>query len=85
MKRRFATLFVAALVSMFGAAACGGQLQDEVEQRARDEINKQVEKGRTEAEKRIQEGRQQAEERLQEGRKQVEQKVQEGRKQVEGQ
>lgn len=40
MKRKIAILSVAALVSVFGAAACGG-VQDEVQQQAEDELQNQ--------------------------------------------
>ena len=78
MKKRFAALFMAALISMFGAAACADRLQQEAEQRARDEIDKQIEKGRQEVEKLVETGRTEAEKRLQEGRQQIEKKVNEG-------
>jgi vacuolar-type H+-ATPase subunit H len=78
MKRRFAALFAAALISMFGVVACADQLQQEAEQRAREEIDKQVDKGRQEVEKQVQKGRTEAEKKLQEGRQQVEKKVKEG-------
>jgi hypothetical protein len=47
MKRRFAILFATALVSVSGAAACGG-MQEELQKRAQEEVEKgrkQVEKG----------------------------------------
>lgn len=65
MKTKFVALAAAALISIFGAAGCADQLRDEAEQRALDEVERQVEKGRTEAE-------QQVEEQLQEARKQAE-------------
>jgi vacuolar-type H+-ATPase subunit H len=78
MKKRFAALFATALISMFGAAACADQLQQEAEQRAREEVDKQVEKGRQEVEKQVEKGRTEAEKQIQEGRQQVEKKVNEG-------
>ncbi len=61
MRRTFAILFASALVSVSGATACGG-VQQEVEKRAQEEVDKQ---------------RQKVEERVQEERKKVEKKVQE--------
>ena len=71
MRRKFAILLTAILVALFGATACGG-VQQQVEDRAREEV-----------EKKVQEGKKQVEKRMQQGKKQVEKKVQEGRKQVE--
>ena len=75
MRRRLAVLLTALFVSSLGATACGG-VQQQVEDRAREEINK----GRQQVEKR-------AREEIDKGRKQVEKRVQEevkkGRKQVE--
>lgn len=85
MKRRFAALFAAALISMFGVVACADRVQEELEQRAREEIDKQVDKGRQEVEKQVEKARTEAEQQIQEGRKQVEKKVREERKKVEGQ
>jgi hypothetical protein len=82
MRRKLAVFLTALFVSSLGATACGG-VQQQVEDRAREE----VQKGRKQVEKKVQEGRKQVEEQVekqvQEGRKQVEKKVQEGRKQVE--
>ncbi len=52
VRRRFAILFVAAFASISGAAACGG-VQEEVQKRAEEE----VEKGREQVEQEVQEGR----------------------------
>ena len=71
MRRKFAILLTAILVALFGATACGG-VQQQVEDRAREEV-----------EKKVQEGKKQVEKKMQQGKKQVEKKVQEGRKQVE--
>lgn len=40
MKKKIVVFFAAALVSVFGATACGA-VQDEVQQQAEDEVNKQ--------------------------------------------
>ena len=70
MRRKLAILLTALFVSSLGATACGG-VQQQVEDRAREEIQK----GRQQVEKR-------AREEVEKGRKQVEKRVQEGRKQV---
>ena len=61
MNRRFAILFVAALVSGSGTTACGG-VQEELQKRAQEEVKK---------------GRQQVEQKAQEEQRKVEKKVQE--------
>ena len=74
MRRRLAILSTAILVSSFGAAACGG-VQQQVEDRAREEVNKKVQEGREQVEKKMQEGQKQVEKKVQEGRRQVEKQV----------
>ena len=49
MQRKIAVVSTAALVSLFGATACGA-VQDEVQQQAEDEVNNQ----KTQAEQRLQ-------------------------------
>ena len=49
MKKKVSVLFLAALVSVSGATACGS-VQDEVQQQAEDEVNQQ----KTRAEERLQ-------------------------------
>ena len=71
MKRRCAILFATALVSVSGATACGG-VQEELQKRAQEE----VEKGRQKVEQRVQEEQQKVE-------KKVREKVQEGQQRVE--
>ena len=78
MKRRLTVLCVSALVPLFGAAACGG-VQEGLEKRAQEE----VEKGRQRVEEEVQKGRKQVEKKVQEGRQNVEKKVREGKQQVE--
>jgi F0F1-type ATP synthase membrane subunit b/b' len=80
MKKRFATLLVVVLVSVFGATACGG-VQEQLEKRAQDE----VEKGRQRIEKEVQKGRTQVEEQIDEGRRQVEKNIHEGQRKAQGQ
>ncbi len=71
MRKRFATLVAAVLVPVLGATACGG-VQDQLEKRAQDEVDK----GRQRIAEEVQKGQKQVEE---QGRKQVEK----GRQQVE--
>jgi hypothetical protein len=78
MNRKLATLFVAALVTVSGAAACGG-VQDELQKRAEEE----VEKGRQQVEQRVQEERTKIEKQVQEGRQRVEEEVKKGQQRVE--
>lgn len=59
MKTKLAILFVTALVSVSGAAACSA-VEDEVRNRAREEVDKQ---------------RQRVEDEVEKGRKQVEDRV----------
>jgi coenzyme F420-reducing hydrogenase alpha subunit len=75
MRRKFAILLTAILVSSFGATACGG-VQQQVEDRAREEIDKKVQEGREQVEKKVKEGQKQVEKKVQEGRKQVEKNTQ---------
>jgi sensor domain CHASE-containing protein len=49
LKKKIVAFFVAALVSVSGATACGA-VQDEVQQQAEDEVNKQ----KTKAEQKLQ-------------------------------
>lgn len=76
MKTKFVALVAAGLVSIFGAAACADQLRDEAEQRAREEVERQVEEGRQRVEEEIEKGRTEAEQR-------VEEQLQEARQQAE--
>ena len=81
MKKRFTILFALALVSVSGAAACGG-VQQELEKRAQEE----VEKGRQQVEQRVQEERtkieKQVQKKVQEGQQRVEEGVKQGQQQV---
>jgi hypothetical protein len=71
VRRTLAILFATALVSVFGATACGG-VQENLQKRAQEE----VEKGRQKVEQRVQEERKKAE-------KKVQEKMKEGQKRVE--
>jgi hypothetical protein len=72
MKRKFAALLAAALVSMSGSTACGG-VQDQLEKRAQDEVDK----GRQRIEKEVRKGQKHVEEQVDKQRTQVEKRVQE--------
>jgi uncharacterized FlaG/YvyC family protein len=82
MNRRFAILFVAALVSVSGTTACGG-VQEELQKRAQEEVKK----GRQQVEQKVEEGRRKAEKKVQEkvkeGREKVKEEVKKAQKQVE--
>jgi hypothetical protein len=80
MKRESVALLAAALVSVLAATACGG-VQEQLEKRAQDE----VERGRQRIEKEVQKGQTQIEEQIDEGRRQAEEKIQEGQRKAEGQ
>jgi hypothetical protein len=80
MKRELVALLAAALVSVLTATACGG-VQEQLERRAQDE----VERGRQRIEKEVQKGRTQIEEQIDEGQRQAEEKIREGQRKVEGQ
>lgn len=75
MRRKLAVILTALFVSSLGAPACGG-LQQQVENRAREEVNKKVQEGRKQVEKKMQEGQKQVEKKVKEGRKQVEKNTQ---------
>ena len=69
MRRKIIILFITAFVSIFGAAACGA-VEDEVRNRAQDEVDKQKQRVADEVEK----GRQQVEDKVKEATKLVEDK-----------
>lgn len=75
MRRKLAVILTALFVSSLGATACGG-VQQQVEDRAREEVNKKVQEGRKQVEKKMQEGQKQVEKKVKEGRKQVEKNTQ---------
>ncbi len=72
MRKRLAVLLVVALVPMSGAVACGQAIED----RARDEVNKQVEKGKQRVNDEVQKGQDRVEQELTNAQKQVEEGVQ---------
>ncbi len=71
MRRKIAIILTVVLVSSLGAASCGG-LQQQAEDRAREEVKK----GQKQVEERMRDGQKQVEEKMQDGRKQVEKKAQ---------
>ncbi len=78
MRRIFAILFATALVSVSGATACGG-VQEELQKRAQEEVDK----GRQKVEQKVKEEQQKVEkkvrEKVQEGHQRVEEGVKKGR------
>lgn len=77
VRRKLAVLMMAALVPMSGAVACGQAVED----RARQEVDKQVEKGRQRVNDEIQKGQDRVEQELTNAQKQVEEGVQNAGKQ----
>ncbi|CAA9405874.1 MAG: hypothetical protein AVDCRST_MAG78-93 [uncultured Rubrobacteraceae bacterium] len=81
VRRRLAILFAAALLSTFGAAACGAGVEEQVEQQVQ-EGQEQVEQ---QVEDRVQEATQRIEQEAKEAQQGVEQEAQEVQKQIEEQ
>ena len=69
--KRFATLVVAAFVLASGTTACGGPIEEEVQQR----VEEEVQQGRTQIEQEAQEAQQKIEQEAKEVQQQVEEKV----------
>ena len=67
MKKKLAILLMVALIPASGAVACGQAIED----RARDEVNKQVEKGKQRVNDEVQKGRDRVEKELSNAQKQV--------------
>jgi hypothetical protein len=76
VRRRLAILFATALLSVFGAVACGVGVQEQVEQ--------QVQEGQEQVDEQVQEATQLIEQETNEVRQGIEQEAQEVQKQVEG-
>jgi type II secretory pathway pseudopilin PulG len=70
MKRTFGILFVVALLSMLGTAACGG-----VQEQVQEQVDREVQGVQDQAEEVVQGGRTQIEEQIQEGQTQVEEAI----------
>jgi Skp family chaperone for outer membrane proteins len=81
MRKRLAVLLMVALVPMSGAVACGQAIED----RARQEVDKQVEKGKQRVNDELQKGQDRVEQELTNAQKQVEEGVQNAGKQGGGQ
>ena len=77
MKRKLAILLMVALIPASGAVACGQAIED----RARDEVNKQVEKGKQRVNDEVQKGQDRVEQELTKAQKQVEEGVKNAGKQ----
>ncbi len=67
MRRRLAVLLMVALMPMSGAVACGQAIED----RAREEVDKQVEKGKQRVNDEVQKGQDKIEKELTNAQKQV--------------
>lgn len=79
MRRKILVLLTAAIVGMFGVAACGRAVEDEVRQRVEDK----VEQGKQRAKKELKKGKQRLEQQGEKAKKEIEQEVQKARKQAE--
>ena len=79
MRRKLAVLLVAALVPMFGAAACGQAVEDRVKQ----EVDKQVQKGEDRVNKELEKGQKKLEKEAGKVQKQIEEGAKDARKQAE--
>ena len=77
VRRKLAVLLVVALVPMSGAVACGQAIED----RARQEVDKQVEKGKQRVNEEVQKGRDRVEQELTNAQRQVEEGVKNAGKQ----
>ena len=79
MRRKLAVLLVAALVPTSGAVACGQAVEDRVKQ----EVDKQVQKGKDRVNKEPEKGQKKLEKEAGKVQKQVEEGAKDARKQVE--
>ena len=79
MRKRFTVLVAAAFVLVFAATACGGAIEEEVQQR----VEEEVQKGRTQIEEQVQEERTQIEQEAQEAQQKIEQEAKKIQQQVE--
>jgi Skp family chaperone for outer membrane proteins len=79
MRRKLAVLLVAALVPTSGAVACGQAVEDRVKQ----EVDKQVQKGKDRVNKELEKGQKKLEKEAGKVRKQVEEGAKDARKQAE--
>ena len=79
MRRKLAMLLVVTLVPMFGAAACG----QAVEERVKQEVNKQVQEGKKRVNKELDKGQTKLKSEAGKVRKPVEEGTRDARKQAE--
>jgi hypothetical protein len=79
VSKRFATPVVVAFVLASGTTACGGAIEEEVQQR----VEEEVQQGRTQIEEQVQEERTQIEQEAQEAQQKLEQEAKEVQQQVE--
>ncbi len=79
VRKKLAALLVVSLIPMSGAVACGQAIED----RARDEVNKQVEKGKQRVNEEVQKGKKQLQEEAGKAQKQAEQGAKNAQKQAE--
>jgi uncharacterized protein HemX len=91
VRRRLAILFATALLSVFGAAACGAGVEEQVEQQVQEgqeQVEQQVQEGQEQVEQQVEQQMQEATERIEqqadEVRQGIEQEAQDAQKQIEG-
>lgn len=80
VRRKLAVLLVVALVPMSGAVACGQAIED----KARQEVDKQVEKGKQRVNEEVQKGQKKLEDGAKKAQKQAEQVGQDAKKKAGG-
>ena len=81
MRRRLAVLLMVALMPMSGAVACGQAIED----RAREEVDKQVEKGKQRVNDEVQKGQDRVEKELTNAQKQVQDGAKQAKEKASGQ
>ncbi len=81
MRRRLAVLLMVALMPMSGAVACGQAIED----RAREEVDKQVEKGKQRVNDEVQKGQDKIEKELTNAQKQVQDGAKQAKEKASGQ
>lgn len=79
MKRKLAVLLTVALIPLSGAVACGQAIED----RARDEVNKQVENGRQRVNEEIDKGQKRVQDEVTNAQDRVNQGVNDAQKEAE--
>jgi len=81
MRRRLAVLLMVALMPMSGAVACGQAIED----RAREEVDKQVEKGKQRVNDEVQKGQDRVEKELTNAQKQAQDGAKQAKEKASGQ